>query len=332
MMSATTPSTTRSAIPEVRRPVDPGMPALIRSLPPVPAPAPEVALLPNLLLPGASHAGAATLSTELARHPQVCLAAERGSGRFLPLRYGRAVDFHPHDYDRAFAGWAGQSYRVETSPGYFDGGRPMVDTLAERLPDLRVVVLLTDPANRLWTGYTDKLARRRLPHAISFETFVDRCLALRANGADRFEGNRHFRTLSGGFYVEHLPHWLDTFGDRLRLVFTEDLHADPAAGLLDLVQWLGLDPAQLGPGREDGEEYPVPPEVAPGRLRWPVLQRTSAWWGRPDAGGAARLPRQSERTRARVRSLYSGANAELAAMLRERGWTALPGWLTDPEL
>jgi len=329
MMSATTPSSTRHGIPEVRRPADAEMPQVLGA--PSLVPARDVALLPNLLVPGVSHAGATMLTADLARHPEVCLPADRHAGRFWPLRYGRPVDFHPHDYDRTFAGWAGQSYRMETSAGYFDGGRVMVDTLAECLPDLRVVLLLRDPAHRLWTGYSDKLARRRLPRAISFDTFVDRCAALRTNGADGFEGNRHFRTLSGGYYIEHLPHWLDTFGDRLRLVFTEDLQADPMGGLLSLVQWLGLDPAELAPARDDDEGYPVPQDAVPAR-RWPGLQRTPGWWARRDPAGAARPPRPSDRTRARVRSLYAGANAELAAMLRERGWTALPGWLAEPEL
>ena len=291
-----------------------------------------------MLIPGVSHAGAVRLSADLGRHPDLCLPHDRRAGEFTPLRYGRPVDVGPHDYDRHFPSWSGQRFRMETSPHYFDGGRPMAEMLAERLPDLRVVLVLRDPAHRLWTGYTDKVARRRLPRAITFDTFVDRCLALRANGADRFEGNRHFRTLSSGFYVEHLPHWLDVFGDRLRLTFTEHLQEDPAAEVRDLIAWLGLDPGQVAPAAGEGGEEPVAgypaPDAARGAINrlWPALQRPSGPWWRPDPGAPVRPPRQSERARARVRSLYAGANQELAALLAGRGVDRLPGWLAGSEV
>lgn len=333
-MSATLPPA-RQSLPEVTR-AGTDMPRISR----IPMarqrarthrPSAEVALLPNVLIPGTGHAGAAMLSADLGRHPEVCLPVNQRPGPFTPLRYGRPVHVHLHDYDRHFPAWAGQRYRLETSSGYLDGGRPMAEALDRRLPDLRVVVLLRDPVDRLWTGYTDQLARRRLPGAISFDSFVDRCLALRANGADLFEGNRHFRTFSSGFYAQHLSHWLDVFGDRLRVVFTEQLSEDREAGSRALLGWLGLDPAQRpvpGPARPtDGEPgYPAPEQAASSLNRrfWPVFPRM---FPRSSAGAA---PRPSDRGRSRVRDLYAAANGELADLLRARGMTGLPAWLSGP--
>ena len=378
-MSATPPAHVR--VPQVRPAADdvpsvlgvpPAVPVALPALPvpPVPRLSGEGALLPNLLVPGVSHAGAAMLSADLGRHPQVCLPSGSLLGPFAPLRYGRPVQVQPHDYDGHYPDWSGQRYRIEASPDYLDGGRVMALALAERLPGLRVAVLLRDPAHRLWTGYTDQLARGRLPGAISFDTCVDRCLALRANGADRFEVNRHFRTLSAGFYVEYLPDWLDVFGDRLRVLFTEDLHDDPAAQVRAVWGWLGLDPldatpaggfapalavpgpreasreesweatreesweATRGAARESRREvdgYPVPDADPAGRRLWPGRAR-SAGWRRQDLDAAAplRVPRQTDRARARVRGLYAAANVELAAALRARGVFDLPAWLREP--
>jgi hypothetical protein len=332
MMSATIPPRTRASVPAVRRP---STELAVRRVPS--APPPDLALLPNVLLPGVSHAGAAMLTADLGRHPDLCLPAGPMAGHFHPLRYGRPVEVHPHDYDRHFATWAGQCYRVETSPEYFDGGRLMAESLAATLPGLRVIMMLRDPAHRLWTGYADKLARRRLPAAITFDTFIDRCLALRANGADRFEGNRHFRTLSSGFYIDYLPGWLDVFGDRLQVVFTEDLQEDPAAGIRSLYGWLGVDPVRAAAAPDDdepGDGYPAPePAAGAGRRFWPVLPRRSGVWRQPPASiGPVRPPRQSERSRSRIRSLYAGANQELAALLVECGVAALPAWLAESEV
>jgi hypothetical protein len=41
------------------------------------------------------------------------------------------------------------------------------------------------------------------------------------------------------------------------------------------------------------------------------------------------VPKQGERQRNRVRSLYSQSNRELATYLRGRGVTHLPDWLLD---
>jgi hypothetical protein len=289
-------------------------------------------LVPNLLLAGVSHALASTLTDGLGRHPQVCLPSTRRIDHFTPLRYGLEVDAPLEDYDRHFARWDGERYRLETSPVYFDGGPELVAAAAAAMPDARVVLLLRDPAQRLWTSYTDKVRRGRLPEAMPYDTFVDRCLALRAGGSDRFEGNRYFRTLSSGFYAEHLPAWLGTFGERASVVFAEHLAVDPARELADVLRWLELDPEELpeGPGA-DGLPAAGPTRsafaCAVGRL-WPLVQRAAGPHHDP-VGERLGGPRQGDRQRNRVRGLYSRANRDLAAVLRAHGYHRLPDWLLD---
>ena len=290
--------------------------------------------VPTLLLAGVSHADAGALSAGLGRHPQVCLPATRRIDHFTPLRYGLDVAAPLEDYDRHFADWRGETYRLETSPVYFDGGPRLVAEVAAAMPEAQVVLLLRDPALRLWTSFTDKVRRGRLPQAMPFDRFVDRCLALRANGSDGFEGNRYYRTLSSGFYLEHLPAWSAAFAGRLHVVFAEHVAADPEGELARLLSRLDLDPAELAPPAE-----PVPaPEAAPMPARsglsrfWPLVQRAAAP-ARGDRGDRIDerlgVPRQAERQRNRVRALYSQANRELATYLRAQGVTRLPDWLLD---
>jgi hypothetical protein len=290
--------------------------------------------VPTLLLPGVSHADATALSVGLGRHPQVCLPATRRVDHFTPLRYGLAVEAPLQDYDAHFSGWRGERYRLETSPVYFDGGPRLVAEVAAAMPDAQVVLLLRDPALRLWTSFTDKVRRGRLPEPMPFDRFVDRCLALRANGSDRFEGNRYYRTLSSGFYIEHLPAWSDAFRGRLHVVFAEHVAADPEGELAALLRRLDLDPAELAPtsaGDLAAETAAGPGRSGLSRL-WPLVQRASAPL-RGERGDRVDerlgVPRQGERQRNRVRALYSRANRELATYLRGQGVTRLPDWLLD---
>lgn len=282
--------------------------------------------IPNLLIAGVTHAGAGDLAAVLTRHREIKGPVAKRIDHFTPMRYGRPVEASVCDYDRHFASWSGQRYRLESSPVYFDGGRPLVDAVARDLVGVRVLILLRDPAERLWTSFQDKVARGRLPRAMTYETFVERCLALRANGADRFEGNRYFRTMSSGFYVEHLTGWLDTFGRRVRVVFAEDLEGDPGTNLVAVHDWLGLEPhpepaPRIDPDSPDGALETF--ETATGRRLW-SLRPGAALLRRVTRSGA---PRQSDRVRNRVETLYAGANRELAAVLRDRGYAALPQWL-----
>jgi hypothetical protein len=298
-------------------------------------PAPPTHRVPNLLLAGVSHADASGLTVALGRHPQVGLPSARRIDHFTPLRYGQRVEAPLEDYDRHFARWEGERYRLETSPVYFDGGQALVAEVAASMPGLRVVLLLRDPTQRLWTSFTDKVRRGRLPAAMPYDTFVDRCLALRAGGSDRFEGNRYFRTLSSGFYVEHLPAWLSTFGWRLRVVFAEHLAEEPVHELGDLLRWLGLDPDQLEPAPEQHQPTPDAQRAQRSALAsavsriWPLMQR-AAGPQRPDpVDERLGTPRQGERQRNRVRAIYSQSNRDLAILLRAHGYTRLPDWLLD---
>jgi hypothetical protein len=251
---------------------------------------------------------------------------------------------------------------------YFDGGTALVRAVERGMaPQTRIVVVLRDPAERLWTSYTDKMTRGRLPLAMTYDTFVDRCMALRANGTDRYEGNRYFRTLSGGFYRDHLPAWLSAFGSRARTVFAEDLASDPAPVVADLLRWLDLDlDPDAVPDQEQGKEPYQEPSQEPGAGLGQEFGQGRGWSppaGRPPAGrrpqptersqgalgswwaavgpalrrasGRLAVPevqgpviaRPHERTRCRVRGLYAEANRDLAAMLSGLGYQELPSWL-----
>lgn len=317
-----------------RRPSVTPADAVVRRVSPPAPPAPPRAA--NLLIAGVSHALAGTLAEGLGRHPQVCLPVERRVDHFTPLRYGLDVTAPLEDYERHFAAWRGERYRLENSPVYFDGGPALVDAVARQLPDVQVVLVLRDPAQRLWASYLDKIRRGRLPQAMPYETFVDRCLSLRASGSDRFEANRHFRTLGSGFYAEHLPAWLDTFADRVHVVFAEHLAADPARQTATVLRRIGLAPAEAGAAPEPELPAPVASTHARGAglggfvgRWWPLVQRSAGPIGHDPVGARLGTPRQPDRERNRVHALYSRANRDLAAMLRDYGHARLPDWLLD---
>jgi hypothetical protein len=301
------------------------------------------------MIAGVSHAGATEFARALARHPEIKRPVVKRIDRYDPMRYDRPVQGSLADYNRFFSNWTGQRYRLERSPTYFDGGRELVAAVARDLPDLKVLMLLRDPAERLWVGYREKIATGRLPGPMAYEAYVERCLALRANGAERFEGNRYFRTLSCGLYAEHLGDWLELFDKRLRVVFAEDLDRSPRAVLDGVHRWLDLEPVAAPPTKGQGRRRPASSDTSglqtfdspPERSSWaalpvlpvlpdlPGMVRASAAAGRDLARRLPRSPLRfsSGRPKSRADALYRRANRDLADQLRSAGYRHLPSWL-----
>ncbi len=162
---------------------------------------------------------------------------------FAPLRHEGGRVGPLADYAATVAHCGDQRWRLEASPAYCYGGEPVVRALRATLQDPRIVLCLRDPVDRLWSNHRDLHSRGSLLPGMDMAAFVAACARLRASGEDRLPRHRAYRGLSIGHYEEYVPIWLDAFGDDLRVVFFDDLVADPAGVVAGLCRWLGIDAA-----------------------------------------------------------------------------------------
>ncbi len=199
-------------------------------------------VLPNLVIAGVSRAGTTSLFNYLVGHPDAAGADVKELRYFTPLGYGGELG--PIEEYAAHFRHAGDARVVfEATPGYFYGGRVVARAIAVTLPGARVVVSLRRPEDRCWSWFRFQRSRMRLPREMTFGGYLDRCLELRETGADRSYENRPFWGVRGGCYAEWLPGWMGELGERLGVVFFDDLEADSSGLMVSLAQWLGLDPA-----------------------------------------------------------------------------------------
>ena len=298
--------------------------------------------LPNLVNAGVTKAGTTSLFGYLAQHPDICAADEKDVNYFTPLRFGDPPERSLDEYAAHFSHCTGQRYRLDASPDYFTGGPPLVEALDRALPDARVIIVLRDPVARLWSSYTFKRARGVLPEGSTFRSVFEADLEARRTGADRTRAGEHHRTLSTGFYLENLRPWVDLLGDRLAVVFLEQLAADPVGRMRHVFDWLGIDS-----GVADRLEYSVRNPTVHARSqglrrvaetvnrrfdaffrRLPRLERgLRSLYTRVNAGDLGE--RFTEEDRDLVTRLYGPATAALADYLRDHGYDDLPRWLED---
>ncbi len=297
--------------------------------------------LPNLLVVGVPKAGTGSLFAYLTQHPEICGSDEKEVGYFNyfnPLRHsGEPPPIET--YAEHFAHCGPQRYRFEATPTYSYGGTPVIQAIQRVLPQPKVILALRDPVDRLWSAYTFQRELGNLTHLKTFEEYVAVCERTRREAADLVPRD-HLHGLYIGFYSNYVGHWLDAFGADLRIVFTEQLAADPAPVMAAVFGWLGIDTdvlPQLDLARRNktnyarstriaGVAYAVKRSADRRNLLPPAVRdRLRRVYQRVNSG------RMSERLEPEVRrhleDVYRPSNRETRDALLAHGYRDLPAWL-----
>ena len=307
--------------------------------------------VPNFFLVGAPKAGTTSLYRYLDQHPAVYMSPIKEPCFFAP----EVVDFSPRtreyfeahesevraylegpmrtkgrgivlqwdEYLELFRHVGHETAVGEASASYLGSlGAPAA--IRARIPDARIIMLLRDPADRLFSHYS--ASRETGATRVSFMDWVDELSAA--------EATRHppIGPIWAGRYATHLQRYLQTFpAAQVRAYLGEDYAPDPGRVLADVFAFLGVDPTWPIDTRRRHNVTLVP--------RWPVLhrmlrpvtaairatapssvvERARTWWRVPSRRTA------TPAERARALELYSGEIRTLETLLDRD----LSAWL-DP--
>jgi hypothetical protein len=294
--------------------------------------------LPNLLIAGVAKAGTTSLFRYLAQHPEICPSDVKETRYFEPLRYGEALP-PIGTYAAHFRHWRGERYALEATPTYFYGGRRIAGAIRQTLPQVRVLVILRDPSDRCWSDFRFEQARGRVPADMDFDTYLDCCETLRAQGVDGRRENRSFTGLVEGCYANWLGDWFAELGNRLKVVYFDDLSSDASGTVAEICSWLDLDAAVV-----DGFDLAV--ENKTERVRSQAVQQMALAVNRRGEAIFRRYPTMKRRLRAvyylanrepaeltvsasaarRMAEFYAPCDTRLASVVQTMG-IARPPWL-----
>ncbi len=196
-------------------------------------------MLPNLLIIGVPKAGTTSLFSYLNLHPQVFGSNPKEPGYFHPLRWGEELA-DIAKYEQAFLGYSNQKYAMEATPGYFYGGKKLSNEMKKLLPDSKVIVVLRDPVQRLFSFYKYKLSLGHIPSDLSFENYLDKCISMPLDEKIK-KKNYDYWGMEGGLYANLLETWNSTYGDNLKVCFFDDLVSDKNNFTSDICDWLNLN-------------------------------------------------------------------------------------------
>ena len=196
-------------------------------------------MLPNLLIIGVPKAGTTSIFSYLSLHKDVFGSNPKEPGYFHPLRWGEKL-VNLDKYENAFSGYSNQKYAMEATPGYFYGGKKVSDKMKDMLPNSKVIIVLRDPVQRLFSFYKYKLSLGHIDSGLSFEEYLEKCKSMPINEKIKKE-NYDFWGMEGGLYADLLKTWHSTYGDNLKVCFFDDLVKDRTLFTADICDWLGID-------------------------------------------------------------------------------------------
>lgn len=190
---------------------------------------------PNLFVAGVERGGTTSLWQYLGQHPNVFMTTFKETHFFSswtpPWRAVKDETAYLALFADVDAPWRG-----EASPSYIWDERAPA-RIAHVSPDARVVISLREPVGRAHSAYWRMVSAgfedREFARAVQEE------LTLRP----RLDGDNPWQTyVDRGLYAERIERYRDTFGDRVHVLFFEELQADPRREVRAVFEFLGVEP------------------------------------------------------------------------------------------
>jgi hypothetical protein len=212
--------------------------------------------LPDFLVIGAQKAGTTALYAYLRWHAAV-LGPSWKEVSFFDRHYVRGEAWYRGHFPnrlrvRLARRRSGHEPVVgEASPSYLF--HPLAaERVAALLPEVRLIAILRDPAERAFSHYNHEVALGREP--LSFEQAIEREDERLRGEVERMLADPSYFShawwnhtyVARGFYAEQLRWWLSVFPREQLLVLTsEQLSARPSETYADVLRFLGLPPHEL---------------------------------------------------------------------------------------
>ncbi|HVT37388.1 MAG TPA: sulfotransferase, partial [Nevskiaceae bacterium] len=198
-----------------------------------------------LIVAGTYRSGTTSLYTYLSGHPQVQPSSIKEPAFFFSERWAETPPVYPpgHEveaYLSLFKRKPQGNTWLEATPNYLhDPG--CAERIRAALPQAKIVVVLRDPVSRLVSWYKHSLFQGRLGASSNFAEWIGGQLA-----DPRPEETRPYmqRAVVHGRYSRYLEEYYRVFGRaNVRVVWFDDLEANPRQVMQDICGFAGIDPA-----------------------------------------------------------------------------------------
>lgn len=232
-----------------------------------------IRLMPDFIIIGAQKGGTTSLYSYLTEHPNIASASTK-EVHFFDHRFHLGLSWYRAHFPTGIEQYYAQHVRKqvfitgEASPGYLF--HPLAPKrIASLLPHVKLIVLLRNPVDRLYSQYRHKVARGRekLPVEEAVAREEERLRGERekiASQKNYYSPNfQHFSYKTRGMYAEQLEIWFSLFPrEQFLIMKSEDMYKDPAAIYKQTLEFLNspiYEPASL---QKEYKQYNKSQEVS----------------------------------------------------------------------
>ena len=197
----------------------------------------ELPPLPTFLIIGAQKSATRWLRSNLGEHPDVWAVENELSYFDSDRRYALGPDF----YRAQFAGWSGQPFVGEGTPGYLmarNDPATVAARIAATVPDVRLLAVVRDPVDRAQSALIHHIRYGRLRPGTDLLSYV------RAHP----DASDPLGVVAGGWYAASLEPFVTRFGDQLMVVVHDDIRNEPAAVFERALAHVGAAPGFVPSG------------------------------------------------------------------------------------
>jgi hypothetical protein len=201
--------------------------------------------LANFIIGGTEKAGTTSVFVYLSTHPEVCSSVNKETDFFREDFCGD-IEKDKQFYSKYFSRCnASMPIVMEASPGYLGEAVKVVPRMVNMVPDVKLLFILRDPIERLYSSFNFHVAKLDIPSSLSFAEYVDKCLTYdRGEQSARELGlnDWYLKTLAFGRYAESLKLYYDHFPrNQIKVMFFEQLKDDVVSFMHELSDFLGID-------------------------------------------------------------------------------------------
>lgn len=215
------------------------------------SPSPE--FLPNFFVVGAAKAGTSSVHYYLAQHPEICMPTQKEPRFFsfvnAPPQYTspdalRNVVSNFGDYVRLFKNPTPEQKLGDASPSYLYLYEPTIANIraiygSERFKELRIIILLRQPADRAWSQYWT--FKRVMNEPLEFaDAIKPETISARLDAG----WNVFYDYIGFGMYSAQVRAYQEAFGAENVAVFLfEDLATNAEAVCRKIFEFIGVNPS-----------------------------------------------------------------------------------------
>ncbi|XP_030622072.1 heparan sulfate glucosamine 3-O-sulfotransferase 1 [Chanos chanos] len=186
--------------------------------------------LPDIIIIGVRKGGTRALIEMLSLHSAVVAAQNEVHFFDWDSHYQRGLDWYLSQMPFSYPG----QLTVEKTPAYFTSSK-VPERIKRMNPDVRLLLILRDPTERVLSDYTQVFHNRLQKH--KYLQPIE-SLLLRDG-----ELNLDYKALNRSLYYVHMQNWLRHFPlERIHLVDGDALIRDPLSEMKKVEEFLDLEP------------------------------------------------------------------------------------------